>query len=83
MANLNISFKLLNDGKTVFSSNGSGDIKDIVYILYGRECKDNIINVDYKECGIKVTGVIGNTLMARDNRKGQIIFLNKRNIKTQ
>ncbi|MEF2641627.1 MAG: DNA mismatch repair endonuclease MutL [Clostridia bacterium] len=81
MANLNISFKLLNDGKTVFSSNGSGDIKDIVYILYGRECKDNIINVDYKECGIKVTGVIGNTLMARDNRKGQIIFLNKRNIK--
>ena len=24
MANLNISFKLLNDGKTVFSSNGSG-----------------------------------------------------------
>ena len=81
MANLNISFKLLNDGKTVFSSNGSGDIKDIVYILYGRECKDNIINVDYKECGIKVTGVIGNTLMARDNREGQIIFLNKRNIK--
>lgn len=81
MANLNISFKLLNDGKTVFSSNGSGDIKDIVYILYGRECKDNIINVDYKECGIKVTGVIGNTLMTRDNRKGQIIFLNKRNIK--
>ena len=81
MANLNISFKLLNDGKTVFSSNGSGDIKDIVYILYGRECKDNIINVDYKECGIKATGVIGNTLMARDNRKGQIIFLNKRNIK--
>ena len=81
MANLNISFKLLNDGKTVFSSNGSGDIKDIVYILYGRECKDNIINVDYKECGIKVTGVIGNTFMARDNRKGQIIFLNKRNIK--
>ena len=81
MANLNISFKLLNDGKTVFSSNGSGDIKDIVYILYGRKCKDNIINVDYKECGIKVTGVIGNTLMARDNRKGQIIFLNKRNIK--
>ena len=78
MANLNISFKLLNDGKTVFSSNGSGDIKDIVYILYGRECKDNIINVDYKECGIKVTGVIGNTLMARDNRKGQMKY-KKRN----
>ncbi len=52
-----------------------------MYILYGRECKDNIINVDYKECGIKVTGVIGNTTIARDNRKSQILYLNKRNIK--
>lgn len=30
---------------------------------------------------MKVTGVIGNTLVSRDNRNGQIIFLNKRNIK--
>ena len=33
--------------------------------------------------GIKVTGVIGNTTIARDNRKSQILYLNKRNIKNQ
>ncbi len=30
---------------------------------------------------MKITGIIGNTLVARDTRKDQIIFLNKRNIK--
>lgn len=81
IANLNISFKLIDDGKNVFSSNGSGNIKDIVYLLYGKDCKDNLIYVNYEEDNIKITGVIGNTLMAKENRKTQIIFLNKRNIK--
>lgn len=81
IANLNISFKLINDGKTVFNSNGSGNIEDIVYLLYGRECKDNLNYVNYEEDNIKITGVIGNTLMAKENRKSQMIFLNKRNIK--
>ena len=35
-------------------------------------------NTDFN---IKITGIIGNTLVARDTRKDQIIFLNKRNIK--
>lgn len=81
IANLDISFKLINDGKNVFSSNGSGNIKDIVYLLYGKDCKDNLTYVNYEEDNIKITGVIGNTLMAKENRKSQIIFLNKRNIK--
>ena len=35
LANLNISFKLINDGKQVFSSNGNGNIKDLVYVDAG------------------------------------------------
>ncbi len=83
LANLNISFKLINDGKQVFSSNGNGNIKDIVYLLYGKETSENLIEVDYKEDDVRVTGIIGNTIMARENRKDQIIFLNKRNIRNQ
>lgn len=83
LANLDISFKLINDGKTVFSSTGNGNIKDLVYVLYGKESSENLIEVDYKEDEVKVTGIIGNTLMAKENRKDQIIFLNKRNIRSQ
>ena len=44
---------------------------------------DNIVKVNFEENGVKVTGIIGNTNIARDSRKDQIIFLNKRNIKSQ
>lgn len=81
LVNTNISFKLINDGKVVFQSNGSGKIKDIIYNIYGKEIGENIVDVDYKEDNIKITGVVGNTRIAKDSRKDQMIFLNKRNIK--
>ena len=81
IANLDVSFKLINNNSIVFTSSGSGKIEDIVYNLYGKEIKENIVSVNYNENGIEITGVVGNTLIARDNRKDQIIFLNNRNIK--
>lgn len=81
LANPNISFKLIIDNKIKFYSNGNGNLLDVVYLIYGKEIKENLIRVDYKNENIKVTGVIGNTLIARDNRKDQVLFLNKRNIK--
>ena len=83
LSNLTVSIKLINDGKNVFQSNGNGKIEDIVYTLYGKEVKDNLIKVDHKEGEVRITGVVGNTLMAKDSRKNQILFLNKRNIKNQ
>ena len=81
LVNPNISFRLLNDGKNIFFSNGNGNVLDIIYLMYGKEIKENLLEVNYESDNIKVTGVIGNTLISRDNRKEQIIFLNKRNIK--
>ena len=81
IANLDISFKFINDGKLVFQSNGDGKIEDIIYKIYGKEIKENIVKVNYEEDKIKITGVVGNTKIAKDSRKDQIIFLNKRNIK--
>lgn len=81
LANPEISIRLINDGKSIFYSTGNGRIEDIVYMIYGKEIKENLVKVNYEEENIKITGIIGNTLVARDTRKGQIIFLNKRNIK--
>lgn len=83
LVNSNIAFKLINDGKIVFQTNGNGNIRDIIYLLYGKEIEKNLLEVNYENEGIKVTGVIGNTTIARDNRKSQILYLNKRNIKNQ
>ena len=83
LVNSNIAFKLINDGKIVFQTNGNGNIRDIIYLLYGKEIEKNLLEVNYENEGVKVTGVIGNTTIARDNRKSQILYLNKRNIKNQ
>ena len=83
LANLDVAIKLINDGKNVFQSTGNGKIEDLVYTLFGKEVKDNLVKVDHQEGEIRITGVVGNTLMAKDSRKNQIFFLNKRNIKNQ
>lgn len=83
MANLDVAIKLINDGKVVFKSNGSGKMQDLIFLIYGKEISENLVDVNYQEENIKITGVVGNTLVARDSRKDQIIFLNKRNIKNK
>ena len=83
LANPQISIKLINDGKNVFQTNGNGNIKDIIYTLYGKEIQENLIDVNYEDTNIKINGVIGNTNIAKETRKSQIFFLNKRNIKNQ
>ena len=81
LVNPEVSFKLIIDGKLVFQTNGNGKIEDIIYTIYGKEIKENIVKVDYELEGIKVKGVVGNTRIAKDTRKDQILYLNKRNIK--
>lgn len=76
-----ISIKLINTGKTTISTNGSGDIKQVVYSIYGKEIAEEIIPVEYEYEYIKVRGVIGKPAIARSNRANQIFFVNDRYIK--
>ena len=81
LANPDISFRLLNSGKMVLKTSGNGRLEDVIYTIYGKQIKDNLVQVNYDANNIKITGVIGNTLIAKENRKDQIFFLNKRYIK--
>ena len=76
-----ISIKLINTGKTSISTNGNGDIKSVVYSIYGKDIAEEIIPVEYEYENIKVKGVIGKPAIARSNRSNQIFFVNDRYIK--
>ena len=80
LAHPEIAVKLINEGKQIFRSSGSSKIEDVVYLFYGKDIEENLVNVDCKMGYIHITGVVGNTFTASDNRKNQIIFLNERNI---
>ena len=81
LANPSISIKLISNNKTVIQSTGSGDIKEVIYTIYGKEVADGIINVNYEYEDIKINGVVGKPEIARNNRSYQIFFVNNRYIK--
>ena len=81
LVNPNVAIKLINTGKTVIQTNGSGNLKDVVYSIYGKDIASNILEVNYKYEDIEVRGVIGKPEIARSNRSNQLFFVNKRYIK--
>ena len=76
-----IAIKLISSGKTIIQTSGNGDIKSIVYNIYGKDIADNIIETNYEYEDIKITGVVGKPAIARSNRGNQMFFVNKRFIK--
>ena len=81
LVNPNIAIKLINTGKTVIQTNGSGDLKNVIYSIYGKDVANSILEVSYIYEDIMVKGVIGKPEIARSNRSQQLFFVNKRYIK--
>ncbi len=81
LVNPNIAIKLINTGKTVIQTNGSGDIKNVIYSIYGKDIANGVMEVSYQYEDIHITGVVGKPEIARSNRSNQLFFVNKRYIK--
>ena len=81
LVNPNIAIKLINTGKTVIQTNGSGDLKNVIYSIYGKDVANSVLEVSYIYEDITVKGVIGKPEIARSNRSQQLFFVNKRYIK--
>ncbi len=76
-----IAIKLINTGKTIIQTSGNGDIKPVIYNIYGKEIADNLIDIEYTYDDIVVKGVIGKPVISRSNRSNQLFFVNKRYVK--
>ena len=81
LVNPNIAIKLINTGKTVIQTNGNGDIKSVIYSIYGKDVATGVMPVEYAYDDIQVSGVIGKPEIARSNRSNQLFFVNKRYVK--
>ncbi len=77
-----IAFKLIINGQTKLDTSGNGKLKDTLYQLFGRDITSNIIEVDYEQGDIKLTGYIGKPFISRGNRGLENYFINKRYIKS-
>ena len=81
LANPHIAFKLINTGKTVIQTSGDGNMKNVVYSIFGKDVAEAILEVNYKYDDILLSGVVGKPEIARSNRAKQMFFVNKRFVK--
>ena len=42
-----IAIKLINSGKTVIQTHGNGDLKTVIYSIYGKDVANALIETDY------------------------------------
>jgi DNA mismatch repair protein MutL len=77
-----ISFQFINNGQSKLHTSGNGNLRDVIYHIYGREIAANLINVTYEKNGIRITGYIGAPLISRGNRNFETYFINGRYVKS-
>lgn len=77
-----ISFQFLNNGQSRLHTSGNGNLRDVIYHVYGREIAANLLPVDYDKQGIRITGFAGAPLISRGNRNFENYFINGRYIRS-
>ncbi|SFH61012.1 DNA mismatch repair protein MutL [Pseudobutyrivibrio sp. OR37] len=77
-----ISFKFLLNGKEKLMTSGNGSLSDTIYQIYGRTIASNVLDIDYEDEKVKITGFIGQSVIARGNRAFEHFFVNNRYIKS-
>ncbi len=78
-----ISFKYMNNGKTILHTTGNKDIKEIIYYVYGKDIASSVIPIPNTndDAEIKLTGYIGKPVIAKGNRSHENYFVNGRYVK--
>ncbi len=77
-----VAFQFMMNGQVRFHTSGNGDLKEIVYRIYGREIVKELIPFSVKEEGIEVEGFLGSPSVVRSNRNFEFFFVNGRYIKS-
>ncbi|MBP5426348.1 MAG: DNA mismatch repair endonuclease MutL [Clostridiales bacterium] len=78
-----ISFKFISKGKIVLHTPGNGDLKSVIFSIYGKDVAQNVLPVEYSYNNVRVSGFIGKPNIARGTRSWQSLYLNNRYIKSK
>lgn len=77
-----ISFKFIQNNQTKLHTSGNGNVKDLIYHVFGREISSALLPVNLENDLFSVTGYLGKPVITRGNRNYEIYFINGRYIKS-
>ena len=78
-----ISFSYIVNGNQKFHTSGNGNLKDVVYKIYGKDVIHDLIEVNEETSIFQLRGFIGKPSLTRANRNFETFFVNQRYIKSQ
>lgn len=73
-----VSFRFVNQGKTVYQSVGDGTPESALFCVYGRDAMRSLRKVSGVMNGVVLDGYVGVGELARGNRQQQSFFVNGR-----
>ncbi len=76
-----ISFSFTVDGKTVLKTPGDDNLHNCIYSIFGSEFGDSLINIDYQNKPLSISGFLGKSNYTKSNRKYQYTYINNRYVK--
>ncbi|MEI3227218.1 MAG: DNA mismatch repair endonuclease MutL [Lachnospiraceae bacterium] len=77
-----IAIRFINNGRHILNTSGNGNLKDVIYQIFGREITSNLLEVHFSAPNIQIEGFIGKPLISRGNRNFENYFINGRFIKS-
>ena len=78
-----ISFKFIQNGQTRLYTSGNGNLKEIVYQIFGRDLTRELIPLHAGTDLMEIDGFISNPNVARGNRNFEYYFVNGRYVKSR
>jgi DNA mismatch repair protein MutL len=77
-----VSFKLISNDRLLIEARKCSTIMERMYMLYGRDFSDNVVELEQQFETIKLQAFIGKPGFTRTNRDYQLFFLNRRPIRS-
>ena len=78
-----ISFKYVLNGQTKFFTNGDGDLKAIIYRIFGRDIANEMMSFQIVDQELVLEGFLGKPTLNRANRNFENYFVNGRFVKSK
>lgn len=82
MSRPDISFKFVNNGQNKLNTSGNGNLKDIIYHIYGRDISGNLLPIEASRDEMQISGYVAKPYVSRGNRSFEHYFVNGRYIKS-
>ena len=81
LGNPGVSFRFINNSRTVYHSFGDGNLQHAIFAVYGKETAEKMISVDASCGSMRISGMIGIGELSKATRAHQSFFINGRSVR--